>query len=127
MKRNLMKILIVCSIMILFGSGFAWAGGRGHHSRPPGASHYKGYQHHGGGWGYRHHGATHHHYRHGYAPRYHHYRYYGPPAYYHHYKRYGYPGGYYPGGWGGYDGGYYFSGGYSEPGFGFVFGTRGNW
>lgn len=118
MKPSLMKYLIIAAVLILFGSGAVWAGGPGHHSRPPGGSHYQGnyHKHHGGG--YRHYGPSyhrHHYYDHG--PRYRYY--YGPPRYYYN------P--YYPGGWGGYDGAYYFSGGISEPGFGFVFGTRGNW
>lgn len=119
MKPSLMKYLIIAAVLILFGSGAVWAGGPGHHSRPPGGSHYQGnyHKHHGGG--YRHYGPSyhrHHYYDHG--PRYRYY--YGPPRYY-------YYNPYYPGGWGGYDGAYYFSGGISEPGFGFVFGTRGNW
>lgn len=119
MKSNLLKYLLIAAVLILFGSGPVWAGRSGHPSRPPGGSHYQGhyYKHHGGG--YRHHGPSkyyHRHYHH--WPRYHYY--YGPPRY-HYYNPY------YPGGWGGYDGAYYFSGGFSEPGFGFAFGTRGNW
>jgi hypothetical protein len=122
MKRNPTIFLVVFSIAILFGIGSAWAGGRSHYSHHPNASYYKGYKHHGNGWGYRHHAPPdrYHHHR-GYGPRYYNYRYYGPPAYYHYYNSY------YPGAWGGYDGAYYFSGGFSEPGFGFAFGTRGNW
>lgn len=121
MKRTVMKIIVVFSIMTLFGIGSAWAGGRSHYSHHPNASYHKGYHHHGGGWGYRHHGPKYHYHHHYYRePRYHSYRYYGPPAHYYYHP-------YYPGGWGGYDGAYYFSGGFCEPGFGFVFGTHGNW
>jgi hypothetical protein len=124
MKPNLMKYLIIAAVLILFGSGSAVAGGRNHYYRNPGASHYKGYhykhhdyKHHGGG--YRHHWPRYdYHHRYNDWPRYHHY--YGPPRY-HYYNHY------YPGSWDRYDGAYYFSGGFSEPGVGFVFGTRGDW
>jgi hypothetical protein len=118
MKPYCMKIFIVFCAMILLGSGYAWAGGRSPYSHPSARSYYKGYHSKGGN---EHHWPKRH-YRHYYhrAPRYHHYRYYGPPPSYYHYN-------YYPGNWGRYDGAYYFSGAYSEPGFGFVFGTRGNW
>lgn len=121
MKRNAMNVFIAFSIVILFGIGSAWAGGRNHYSHHPNASYYKGYHHHGNGWGYRHHGPRHHyHHRYDHGRRYYSHRYYAPPAYYHYHP-------YDPVAWGGYDGGYYVSGGYSEPSFGFVFGSRGNW
>lgn len=124
MKRNLMKFFIVLSIAILFGNGFAWAGGRNYPSHRPNEYHYRGYQDkgegrwHGQDWrGHRHYRQ---HYDHG--PRYRYYPRYCPPE-----RHYYYYNQYYPGYWGRYDGAYYFSGGYSEPGVGFVFGTRGNW
>jgi hypothetical protein len=122
MKPHFMKILIVLSIVILFGTGYAWAGGRTPYSHPSKGSHYRGYHQKGNAWGYKHHWPKHH-YRYDYdrGPRYYPYRHYGPPPRYYYYNHY------YPGDWGRYDGAYYFSGGYSEPGFGFVFGTRGNW
>jgi hypothetical protein len=128
MRPNFLKSYIVCVLaatMVFFGSGLAAAGGRNRSSPHNNAPHYRGYHYKQPG-GYQHHWPSHsyrHHYD--YRPRYY-YRYYGPPAPYYHYNSY-YPGYYYPGGWGGYDGAYYLSGGISEPGFGFVFGTRGNW
>jgi hypothetical protein len=119
MKRNILKYIVIAAVVILAGTGFAYAGG-GRHASP----HFRGYHHGNPGWGYNHH-ARHHHYH---GPRhqyYHHYRHYGPPArYYHHYYYRDY---YYRGDCGPYDGAYYFSGAFSEPGFGFSFGTRGNW
>jgi hypothetical protein len=121
MKRNIMKFFMVFSIVILFGTGLALAGGRNHYSGYPGASRYgvHHYKHHGGYTHHRSRPPARHYYDHG--PRYYHYRHYGPPARYRYYNYY------YPGDWGRYDDAYHFSGGFSEPGFGFVFGTRGNW
>jgi hypothetical protein len=122
MKRNLMSFLIIFSIAVFFGTGFVWAGGRNHYSRGHHGYQHKGYHDNGRGWGYKHHWPRHYH-RHYYdhGPRYYHYRHYGPPASYYYYD------GYYPGYWGPSYNSYYFSGGISEPGFGFVFGTNGNW
>jgi len=123
MKRNLMRFFIVFSIAVLFGTGFAWAGGRNYHSPRPNDYHYRGHGDKGEGRGYRHDWPRHYHNRYYYdhGPRYYHYPRYCPPERYYHYNHY------YPGYWGRYDGAYYFSGGYSEPSVGFVFGTRGNW
>jgi hypothetical protein len=122
MKRNLMKIVIVLSIAVLFANGLAWAGSRGHHSQRSTGHQYRGYHDRGEGSWYRHGWPRHYQHRHYYRePRYHHYPRYCPPARSYYYNRF------YPGDWGRYDGAYYFSGGYSEPGVGFVFGTRGNW
>jgi hypothetical protein len=101
---------------MLVGTGFAFAGGGNRYSHSPSAPHYRGYQHSNPGWG---HTPYQYHYYHG--PRYHRNYHYGPPARYY-YNRY-----YYRGDSDRYDGAYYFSGAFSEPGFGFVFGTRGNW
>lgn len=119
MKPNLMKYLAIAAALILFGSGSVWAGRPGHHPGPPGGSHYRGHYHkHYGGW-YQPQGPSYyHHRRYDHWPRHHYY--YGPPHYYYYNPCY-------PGGWSRYDGAYYFSGSFFEPGFGFVFGTRGNW
>ncbi len=120
MKRKLMKLIIICSMTILLGAGPAFAGGRNYHSQHYGAPHYRGYQQNHHGWGYNH---QRHYYNHGpryYRPYYQHH-YYGPPPSCYPYN------GYYPGYWGPSYNSYYFSGGISEPGFGFVFGTSGNW
>jgi len=126
MKRNLMKLFIILSIAVLFGTGSAWAGGRNHYpNHHNNGSHFRGYHHNGHGWGYKHHGPRYYHQRHqryyDHGPRYYHYRHYGPPA------RYYYDDYYYPRYWGQYDGAYYFSGGFAQPGVGFAFGTHGNW
>lgn len=122
MKRKLLKIFIISSVLILFGSGSALAGGRNYRSSYPSAPQYKGYSSKQPEWRYQHHGPKHR-YRHYYdrGPRSYYYRYYGPPVPYYYYRHD------YPSHWDRYDGAYYFSGGFSEPGFGFVFGTRGNW
>jgi hypothetical protein len=122
MKRNLTMLCIVFSLAILFGSGLAWAGGRGHSYRHPDGYRHQEHSHKGPDGGYRNDWARHRHHHHHYrGPRYYSYRFYGPPAryYYHNY--------FYPGSWGPYGGGSWCAGGYSVPGFGFVFGTRGNW
>jgi hypothetical protein len=116
MKRNIVALCVSMAILILIASGAAHAGGGRQHSYSRGGHGYKGYHYHGGGYHPRPHR-----YHHWPAYRHHYYRPCGPPVrYYSHYR------GYYPG-WGGTDGGYYFSGTYSEPGFGFAFGTRGSW
>jgi len=102
------------------------AGGPNYHSQHYGAPHYRGHQHSHHGGGYKHHWPRHHHhhyYNHGprYSRPYYRHHYYSPPASYYYYN------GYYPGYWDRSYGTYYFSGGFSEPGFGYVFGTRGNW
>jgi len=119
MKRNLLKIFIIAAVLIWVGTGFAFAGGGNRYSHPSGAPHYRGYHHSNPGWG---HTPYRQHYYHG--PRYHRYYHYGPPARYYYNSYYN---NYYRGDCDRYDGAYYFSGAFSEPGFGFVFGTRGNW
>jgi hypothetical protein len=112
MKTNVLKLLIIVLTLILIGTGAAVAGGyRGSYKAPAWGGYY-----HGGG--YYHHGPYYH-----YSPGYWHnrYQYYGPPVRCYPYGSY-YNRGYYP-----YNGAYHFSGGFSEPGFGFVFGTRGSW
>lgn len=112
MKTNMLKLLIIVLMLSLIGTGAAVAGGyRGSYKAPASGGYY-----HGGG--YYHHGPYYH-----YSPGYWHnrYHYYGPPVRC-------YPqSNYYNRGYGRYDGAYYFSGAFSEPGFGFVFGTRGSW
>jgi len=115
MKRNLLKYFIIAAVVMLVGTGFAFAGGGDRYSHPPSAPYHGGYHHNNHGWGYNHYQ---HNYYHG--PRNLHYYHYGPPARY-------YYNPYYRGDCDRYDGAYYFSGAFSEPGFGFVFGTRGNW
>jgi len=119
MKRNLLKIFIIAAVLILVGTGFAFAGGGNRYSHHSSAPYHGGYNQNNYGWGYNHYQ---HHYYHG--PRYPHYYHYGPPARYHYNSYYN---NYYRGDCDRYDGAYYFSGAFSEPGFGFFFGTRGNW
>lgn len=112
MKANMLKLLIMVLMLGLIGAGTAVAGGyRGYYHAPA----HGGYYHGGGSY---HHGPYHY-----YSPGYWHnrYPYYGPPVRcYPHYN-------YYNRGYDRYDGAYYFSGAFSEPGFGFFFGTRGSW
>lgn len=119
MKVKFLKLSIIAALLILTGTGTAFAGGYRKHSNHPYAPAYKGY-HHGGNHqgGYTQHRPYHHYNQ---WPRYHRYYHYGPPAPYY-YNNYYYYRDYDP-----YYGGYYFSGAYSEPGFGFVFGSRGSW
>lgn len=112
MKMNMLKLLIIALILSWLGAGAAVAGGYKSSYKAPA---YSGY-HHGGG--YHHQGP---HYQHSPGYWHHRYPYYGPPARYYHHHRYNYRG------CDRYDGAYYFSGAFSEPGFGFVFGTRGSW
>jgi len=112
MKVNIMKLLIIALILSFIGAGAAVAGGYKSFNRAPAHSGY----HHGGG--------DYHHrpYYHSYHSDWQHgYRHYGPPVRYYRYHPYYYRG------CDRYDGAYYFSGAFSEPGFGFVFGTRGGW
>jgi hypothetical protein len=114
MKMNMLKLLIITLILSWLGTGAALAGGyKGSYKAPA----HSGYYH---GGGYYHHGPY---YRHSPGPGYWHHRhpYYGPSGRYYYHNRYD--------SWGcnRYDGAYYFSGAFSEPGFGFVFGTRGSW
>jgi hypothetical protein len=115
MKINLLKLLLVVLALIMLGTSAAFGGGYKNQSTYSGHPSYRGTYH---GGGYYHHPPyyrPHHGYWH---PRPY---YYGPPARYYNYQKY------YYGGCNRYDGGYYFSGAFSEPGFGFVFGTRGSW
>jgi hypothetical protein len=121
MKRNATMLFIVFFIAILFGSGLAWASGRGHSYRDPDGYRHKEHGNKGPDGGYRNDWPRHrhhHHFHHG--PRHYPHRSCGPPARYYYYNYF------YPGGWGLY-GGSWCAGGCSVPGFGFVFGTRGNW
>ena len=118
MKAKLMKLSIILAVLILVGTGTAFAGGNkghyGQHRAPAFKGYHHGGKHHGG---YRHHRADHH-YRPG--PAYHRFYHYGPPAHHYYHSYYSYYAPYY-------NGGSYFSGGYAEPGFGFFFGTRSGW
>lgn len=115
MKNNLLKLLTVVVALIVLGTGAAFAGGYKNHSTCSNHPSYGG-AYHGGGY---YHQPPYYHPNPGYwHPRPY---YYGPPARYYNYRNY------YNRGCDRYDGGYNFSGVYSEPGFGFVFGTRGSW
>jgi len=112
MKTHFWKLLAVSLALILLGSGAAFAGGYKNHST---------YSKHGGAY----HGGGYYH-RPPYQPP--HRGYWHPrPYYYGAPPRYSLYQNYYNRGCGPYGGGYYFSGAFSEPGFGFVFGTRGSW
>jgi hypothetical protein len=116
MKTNMLKLSMVILVSILVGAGVAFAGGYKSYSNNHNAQGYSGYHH--GGHNYYHH-QPYYRYHHGYGhpgPYY-----YGPPVRYYNHRNYYYRG------CDRYDGGYYFSGAYTEPGFGFVFGTRGSW
>jgi len=115
MKKNMLKLFMVILVLTMIGAGVAFAGGYKNHSSYSYKSAHRGYQN-GGGY---YHQPPYYHPRPGYRhPRPY---YYGPPArYYNH-------GNYYYRGCDRYDERYNFSGAYSEPGFGFVFGTRGSW
>jgi hypothetical protein len=122
MKANFMKYFMMIAMLMLLGSGFALAGGRNHYSQLPSYSHNGVHQHNRHSWGHQRHWPRnhyHHYYHHG--PQYYHYHSYGRPAYYSYYNAC------YPRYWDRYDGAYYLSGAFSEPGFGFAFGTYGNW
>jgi hypothetical protein len=114
MKTKFLKLFVVGLALSVLGTGAAIAGGNKNHSNNSGHQGYAGPYH--GGRAY-HRPPPHHprpyYWQHG--P--YHYR---PPARHYNYRNYyrGYDR---------YDGGYYFSGAYAEPGFGFVFGTRGSW
>jgi hypothetical protein len=115
MKANIMKLLTIFLMLGWLGTGAAVAGAYKSSYKAPA---HRGYYHGGGG--------DHHRSHHRYSPGYrlywpHRHSYYGPPVRYYHHSRYIY------GGCGRYNGAYYFSGAFSEPGFGFVFGTRGSW
>lgn len=106
MKMNMLKLLIIVLMLSLIGTGAAVAGGYRSSYKAP-------------AWGgYYHHGPYYH-----YSPGswYNRYHYYGPPV-----RCYPHAN-YYNRGYDRYDGAYFFSGAFSEPGFGFVFGTRGSW
>lgn len=115
MKTNMLKLSMVIMLLALVGAGVAFAGGNKSYSHRPNASGHSGY--HNGGRNYYHQPSYRSYHGHGYHKPY----YYGSPARYYNYRNYSYRG------CDRYDGGYYFSGAFSEPGFGFVFGTRGSW
>lgn len=115
MKTSLLKSSMVLALLILVGAGVAFAGGNKGYSQRHNSSGYNGYHH--GGHNYHHQPSYRYHHGYGHHRPY----YYGAPAHYYNYRNYYYRG------CDRYDGGYYFSGAFSEPGFGFVFGTRGSW
>jgi hypothetical protein len=122
MKANFMKYFMMIAMLMLLGSGFALAGGRNHYSQPHSYSHSRVHQHSRHSWGHQHHWPRNHYHRYyHHGPQYNHYHSCGRPAYSSYYNPC------YPRYWDRYDGAYYFSGAFSEPGFGFVFGTYGNW
>jgi hypothetical protein len=111
MKTNILKLLVVSLALILLGTGAAFAGGDKNHSTYS----YRGTYHGGGDY-----------HRPPYRPPHPGYwrsrpHYYRAPTRYYNYQNY------YNRGCGRYYGGSYFSGAFSEPGFGFAFGTRGSW
>jgi hypothetical protein len=115
MKTNLLKSSMVLALLIMVGAGVAFAGGNKGYPQRHNASGYSGYHH--GGHNYHHQPSYRYHHGYGHHRPY----YYGAPAPYYNHRNYYYRG------CDRYDGGYYFSGAFSEPGFGFVFGTRGSW
>lgn len=120
MKAKAFKLVLAALLLLLVGSGAAFADGSKRHYQPGYRGYYnpKGADHYRGGDPY-HHGPNH--YQHPYYYRYHHG---GPPVrsyYRYHYYGPGY-GNCNPGHGGGSS---YFSGSYYEPGFGFSFGAIG--
>jgi hypothetical protein len=115
MKTKLLKLFVVGLALSVFGTGVAIAGGNKHYSTYSRNQSYAGSYH--GGRAY-HRPPPYHHRPYYWQHRPHHY---GPPARYYNHRNYYYRG------CERYDEGYYFSGAYAEPGFGFVFGTRGSW
>ena len=115
MKTNILKLFVVAVALAVWGTGAAFAGGYRNYSaysKNPGYAD----SYHGGG---AYHRPPPYHPRPYYWP--HGPRNYGPPVSYYNYRNYYYRGCDRPAQ------GYYFSGGYAEPGFGFVFGSRGSW
>jgi len=120
MKARAFKLVLSALLLLLIGSGAAFADGskRQHQPGYSASRNQKGADHYRGGGRYDH---RPHYYRH---PNFHHYNHWGPPVRsYYHYNHYG-PGcgNCSPWYWGSSS---YFSGSYYEPGFGFSFGAIG--
>jgi hypothetical protein len=119
MKAKAFKLVLAALLLLLIGSGAAFADGSKRYSHPGhgGYYHQNSADHYRGGGQYHH---RPHYYRH---PNYYRYHHGGAPvrSYYHYYYGPGY-GNCSPGYWGSSS---YFSGSYYEPGFGFSFGAIG--
>jgi hypothetical protein len=120
MKTKAFKLFLAALLLLLIGSGAAFADGSKRHYQPGHGGYYnqKGADHYRGGGHYYHRPNPYQH------PNYYHYNHWGPPVRsYYHYNHYspGY-GNCTPGYWGSSS---YFSGSYYEPGFGFSFGAIG--
>ena len=120
MKAKAFKLVLAALLLLLIGSGAAFADGSKRYSQPGHGGYYNqnGADHYRGGGQYYHRPNPYQH------PNYYRYHHGGPPVRsYYHYNYYG-PG--YgncsPGYWGSSS---YFSGSYYEPGFGFSFGAIG--